>query len=88
MVKREFFKTREDGVSLYRSYSDNGMMIRKVGTDEVYDEAIDIENSGFEYEETDVPINGEIVIDTDKATEKDLLNAHAELGVTDEEDNA
>ncbi len=88
MVKREFFKTREDGVSLYRSYSDNGMMIRKVGTDEVYDEAIDIENSGFEYEETDVPINGEIVIDTDKATEKDLLNALAELGVTDEEDNA
>lgn len=88
MVKREFFKTREDGVNLYRSYSDNGMMIRKVGTDEVYDEAIDIENSGFEYEETDVPINGEIVIDTDKATEKDLLNALAELGVTDEEDNA
>lgn len=30
--------------------------IRKVGTDEVYDEAIDLPTSHFEYELTDIPI--------------------------------
>jgi hypothetical protein len=29
-----------------------GFKIRKVGTDEVYDEAIDVENAPFVYEET------------------------------------
>jgi hypothetical protein len=31
-------------------------MIQKVGTAEVYEEAIDIEGAGFEYEETNIPI--------------------------------
>lgn len=61
MIIKEFYKTRTDGVNLYRTYSDNGSMIRKVGTDEIYDEAIDIENSGFIYEETD-----EMVEDADE----------------------
>ena len=42
MVIKEFYRTREDGVNLYRSYSDEGFQIQKVGTDEVYDEAIEI----------------------------------------------
>lgn len=54
-IIREFYMTRSDGVNLYRSYSDLGLRIHKVGTDEIYDEAIDIENSGFEYEETADP---------------------------------
>lgn len=54
-VITEFYKTREDGVQLYRTYSDKGMTIHKVGTDEVYSEAIDVENSGFEYEEATEP---------------------------------
>lgn len=29
-------------------------------TDEIYDEAVDVENSGFEYVETDIPINNEL----------------------------
>lgn len=33
-----------------------GFKIRKVGTDEFYDEAIDIENAPFTYEETDEKI--------------------------------
>ena len=49
----EHYKTREDGVNLYRTYSDKGVQIRKVGTDEIYDEAIDVENAPFAYEETD-----------------------------------
>ena len=56
MVVKEFFRTREDGVNLYRTYSDAEVKIRKVGTDEVYDEAIDIEGAAYTYEETDIPI--------------------------------
>lgn len=52
MVTREFYATRADGVSLYLSKSDKGLKIRKVGTDEVYDEAIDIAYAPFVYEET------------------------------------
>lgn len=39
-----------------RRYSDAGMYIRKVGTEELYDMAIDLLDSPFEYEETDIPI--------------------------------
>lgn len=56
MIKIEFYGERKDVVKLYRTYSDKGVMIQKVGTTEVYEEAIDIEGAGFEYEETDVPI--------------------------------
>ena len=52
MVIKEFYLTREDGVNLYKSYSNKGETIRKVGTDEVYDEAIDVENASYTYEET------------------------------------
>lgn len=44
-------ETRTDG--LIRTYSDTGRRIRKVGTDEIYDEAIDLATSGYTYEETD-----------------------------------
>ena len=56
MIVKEYFRTREDGVNLYRTYSDADMKIRKVGTDEVYDEAIDVEGAPYTYEETDIPI--------------------------------
>ena len=56
MIKREFYKERNDGVKLYRTYSDENFKIQKVGTDEIYDEAIDIETSNFTYEETDEKI--------------------------------
>ena len=56
MIIKEFYRTRSDGVNLYRNFSDKGMQIRKVGTDEIYDEAIDIENAPYKYEETNIPI--------------------------------
>lgn len=59
MIVKDFFRVREDGVLLYRTYSDEGFYIRKVGTDEVYSEAIDVENAPYEYEETDIPIEEE-----------------------------
>jgi hypothetical protein len=58
MIVKEFYKTREDGVNLYLTYSDNGFMIKKVGTDEVYDEAVDIESAPYTYVETDEKIEG------------------------------
>jgi hypothetical protein len=56
MVLREFYETRFDGVNLYRTYSNKGVYIHKVGTNEEYPEAIDVESAPFVYEETDKPI--------------------------------
>lgn len=56
MITKEFYRVRNDGVMLYRTYSTEGFKIHKVGTDEVYDEAIDVQGAPFEYEETDTPI--------------------------------
>lgn len=55
-IAKEFYRERNDGVKLYRTYSDSNYMIQKVGTDEVYEEAIDVETSTYEYEETTEPI--------------------------------
>lgn len=60
MVVKEYYATRKkDGVNLYRTYSNEGLKIKKVGTDEVYDEAIDIEGAPYVYIETDEPIDKE-----------------------------
>lgn len=56
MIVREFYRTRKDGVNLYRTYSDANKYIKKVGTDEVYSEAIDVEYANFKYVETDIEI--------------------------------
>lgn len=48
MIKTE---TRTDG--LVYTYSDVGKKIQKVGTDEIYDTAIDLPNAGYTYAETD-----------------------------------
>ena len=53
MIIREFYMTRKDGVNLYKTYSDKGVYIKKQGTDEKYDEAIDVENAPYTYEETE-----------------------------------
>ena len=60
MLVREFYKTREDGKKLYRSYSDGNYKIRQIETDILYDDAIDVEDANFEYEETNIPIEDEI----------------------------
>lgn len=52
MVVIEFYMQREDGVNLFRTYSDKGFEIQKMGTNEIYAEAIDVEDAGFEYIET------------------------------------
>lgn len=56
MVKREFYQIRNDGVNLYRTYSDEKLKIRQLETGYIYDEAIDVEDSNYTYEETDMKI--------------------------------
>lgn len=51
MIKVE--KIVINGREFLRTYSDGGKKIRKIGTDEVYGEAVDPINAGREYEETD-----------------------------------
>lgn len=49
-----------------RRYSDKNLKIRQIETDVLYDEAIDVEDSNYTYEETDIPIE-----DEDEATIED-----------------
>ena len=56
MIVREFYRTRKDGVNLYRTYSDEGFYILQNETGIEYDEAIDVENAPYTYSETDKPI--------------------------------
>lgn len=51
-IIKEYYKTRKDGVMLFKTYSTNSFKIRKIGTDEIYDQAIDIAPNKHIYEET------------------------------------
>lgn len=37
--------------------SDSGFLIHKIGTDEYYEEAWDLQTSPYVYEETDIPVD-------------------------------
>ena len=65
MVKTEFYRTREDGVRLFRSYSDQGMMIHGGFPEGDYAESIDPEDAGRTYTETDIPIPSDELTDTE-----------------------
>ena len=69
MVVKEFYRTRDDGVRLYKSYSNEGYYIQKVGTDEVYTEAIDVETASYVYVETNEKIEEMEVIDDEYSRE-------------------
>ena len=56
MVTRNYFRTREDGVKLYKTESPNGYYILQNETNRKYEVAIDVENSGYTYSETDEKI--------------------------------
>ena len=56
MIIKDFYRTRTDGVNLYRTYSDNGMQILQNETGKTYNTAIDVENAPYTYTETDEPI--------------------------------
>jgi hypothetical protein len=72
MIIKEYYRTRKDGVKLYRSYSDEKLKIVKLGTDEIYDEAIDVENAPYEYAETEMPIEPIDTLDRDGSLETEV----------------
>ena len=57
MIITEFYTTRPDGVNLYRTYSDQNLCIKCEQNNAIYDEAINVENHGYTYIETDIPID-------------------------------
>ncbi len=61
-----------DGREFTHTYSDT-FKIRKAGTDEIYEDAMDVLD--FQYEETDIPL------DTPEPTESGLREALNILGV-------
>lgn len=56
-VYKEIEKINQDGESIIIQ---EHYKIRKIGTDEIYDEAIDVESSNYEYIETDEKIELEV----------------------------
>ena len=72
MIIKEFYKKRSDGINLYRTYSDSKLMIKQVETDNVYAEAIDVENAAYTYEETDISIDTDELIDMRLSAVSDL----------------
>lgn len=56
MIQREFYVQRKDGINLYRTYSDAGLMILQNETGVEYAEAIDVDGALYTYAETDIPI--------------------------------
>lgn len=77
MIVTEYFRIRDDGVVLNRTYSDLGMMIERDGV--LYSEAIDPADSGRTYTESAELIEGE------EATEADYLAALDKLGVSEDD---
>ncbi len=57
-IVREFFTERSDGVKLYRTFSDEGKYVRQNESGEVFEDAVDVENSEYTYAETeeDIPV--------------------------------
>lgn len=56
MIIKEYYKTREDGIRLNRTYSNKGFYIKKAGRKFLYAEAIDPAYIKPKYEETDILI--------------------------------
>lgn len=87
MIDREFHRTREDGVNLYRTFTNKNVYIRQEQTGEEYPvEAIDVENAPYTYIETDKPVEDALISDIEQKAEtdltvKDTLEMLGELGV-------
>jgi hypothetical protein len=52
MIIKEEYKTRADGVKLFRTYSDQGKLLIQNETGVKYAEAIDVENAPYTYSES------------------------------------
>ena len=78
-VTGAYYMTRSDGVNLYRFAVPNTktgeewdkpqFKIRQDQTGILYDEAIDVENAPYTYNETDIPIEEEIAPEAEQKAE-------------------
>ncbi len=59
MIKNELYSIRKDNIKLYKTYSSDGFKIKQLETGKIYDEAIDVEDAPFTYEETNEKIEEE-----------------------------
>ena len=70
MIVRELYKTRKDGVALYRTYSDTGYLIKQEQTGIEYEDAIDVDGSSYTYSETTTKIQDSF--DAENVTAEEL----------------
>lgn len=66
----------EDG-KFIKYYSDAGLIIKKVGTEELYSDAVELSTTEVTYEETDIPVPDDTTID-------DYKEVLREVGVLNE----
>lgn len=73
MIQTEFYMTRPDGVVLIRARSDQNCKIEMNG--ELFDEAIYPSDSGYEYTETEIPVDSlpEPEVDPEQIPDADAL---------------
>ena len=74
MIKREYYKTLEDGTVLVRTYSDSNHYIIKDGTGIEYSEAIDPENMNRTYTESEKIIKEDSISEESKLEDMDKLS--------------
>lgn len=81
MVKTEVLKN-----GLIHTYSDDATKrLQKVGTDEVYDDALDVIGTSYVYIEVDKPIEAEPVVEVDNE-ENDFIEIDKPVVENDEEE--
>lgn len=93
MIKKEYFTTREDGIKLYRTFSDTDHLVKNKRTGHTYTEAIDIsEDEEYEEEAEYIELEGAETYEEVLAVKKELSNDLAattrkinHIGLTDNE---
>ena len=74
MIKKEYYKTLEDGTVSVRTYSDSNHYIIQAGTGIEYSEAIDPENMNRTYTESEKVIEEDSTIEESELEDMDKLS--------------
>ena len=74
MVKKEYYKTLEDGTVLVRTYSDSNHYIIQDGTGIEYSEAIDPEQMNRTYTESEKTIEEDSISEESELEDMDKLS--------------
>ena len=74
MIKKEYYKTLEDGTILVRTYSDSNHYIIQDGTGIEYSEAIDPENMNRTYTESEKIIKEDSITKESELEDVDKLS--------------